>query len=432
MEVHRNPYDNVLARAGRRQKALDGTLAALDRASLVSSSPEVQGVPSSLDVEVPYLRFPVGGTIEETRSRVVRYGLFFALVAAEATEGTPTKWMNYILSYLAAIFPAVMADTPRVREVTVTGDQSHRLLELMDTLLDIGETIDIDSHTREATEAAIGETTRGTVVDTCRHILRLADDLGLPTGTPSACAYRVGACRDANQVVGHLSLVAFLMGKKITNVGERSNVSSITMKRPAAIEKKYLGERRSPILSGALRMSDVAHEGIYNAWGYHGAIRAHLVKGFCQFAAADATPLQEVFNTTFKLLEYSGIQSYVIVRTFLSAYDFAWGLSTIQADLQFWEASCRSLLEVDVSVRKYVKLILSDKTSIFKRPNMPRLISLAVQVLSRDAPTLKNFYYDAVPTVMAEFETMRAAFERIPDTVAVHAEPEQPEGEEGT
>jgi len=417
-----------MSKASRRQEGLAGTLTSLEKTTLVPTVLGVDPGKSSLDTVVPYLKFPSGEGAGH-RDRTLDFGLAMALVGSAADSGNETAWMSYILTHVSLLFPTLLADCPGVSAVPISSDEANTIGKAVQDLLEVDRALGGEVSTdKAALDGALSVDQRTKVAEALFSLFSMMDSKGLPSGSPHPSMYNISQSRDANQIVGHLSLVAFLMGKKIVTQGTGVNVTSITDKRPLAIERKYLEGRKSAILSGAVKLSPASYSGIHAAWNYHGAIRAHLVKGFCQFASSTASPLMEVFNTTFKLLEYSGIQSFIIVKTFLATYEFAWGLTSIQADLQFWESSCKSLLEIDVAYRKYAKLIMADKTSIFRRQNMPKLISLAVKVLGKETPTLLQFVSEDIPSVLVEFERARAMVEAA-QTIVPPAQEEEEDGE---
>lgn len=187
-------------------------------------------------------------------------------------------------------------------------------------------------------------------------------------------------------VYGYLSLIVFLMGKRIT---ER-NREAIEKKRPENIISAWKIGNASYILTGKGQIGRKASEMIPHAWNQSPLLRDVVVREFTTFAGSRIHSL-EVAGTLFHLLEHAGMQAAVFCHRLLTACDWVMEIPLLKPDLSVYAKSVEEYLNMPEEHRPYVKLLKGSATKIFHTKSMGRLVGCAVLWLSQDEPSIAQY-----------------------------------------
>lgn len=185
---------------------------------------------------------------------------------------------------------------------------------------------------------------------------------------------------------GFLSLLVFLMGKRITD----KNRESIEKKRPDNIINQWHLKSEAFILTGAGKMGRVAQDTIPHAWFQAPLFRDIVVREFMSFAGSRVRALM-VSATLFHLLEHAGMQGAVFCHRLIKALPWVAEMPLLRADISVYRESVKEYLELDAEYRPYVKLLLGSSTKIFHTKSMARLVACATLFAAQDEPTVSLY-----------------------------------------
>jgi len=186
----------------------------------------------------------------------------------------------------------------------------------------------------------------------------------------------------------HYALVLFLAGKRL----EGDDHTAMTVNRPKALrDKAHLGSSVG-FLDGSLRLSDVSHLQINNAWAEMANLRSTCITEFASYSASDTDFIQDIVYTTMHLLQNSGMQHAKITYGFLKAYDWVVEVPALRNSLGTYIDSIKAASKYPQTIQPYLKLIYGDKIDIFPRKDLEPLVACAVAIGRETNENLGDFY----------------------------------------
>lgn len=328
----------------------DLTTQAFDTAPVVvtSKQPTLHGATR----KIPIFKAPQDMTMRQ------RLNIMMALViCCRSSEPEVDPWHTLIGSYLCVAFDEFSS------KITGPGDTEYNLIEFPQAFLD-----------------SVNATINNTTLETTPVTLTIPDEL--PSGVNAFTVDHYNAS-SVEGVYGFLSLLVFLMGKKVTD----KNRESIEKKRPENIIGSWHLGPESFILTGAGKMSRVAQDLLPHAWTQAPLLRDIVIREFITFGGSRIRAL-EVSATLFKLLEHSGMQGAVFCHRLIKAMSWVVDMPLLRADVSVYRESVKEYLELDAEYRPYVKLLLGSNTKIFHTKSMARLVGCATRYIQQDEPSV--------------------------------------------
>jgi len=211
-------------------------------------------------------------------------------------------------------------------------------------------------------------------------------------------------------LIGHYSIVLFLIGKKIEGTDHKAIVSA----RPDAVKKKAHLSAIQGLLDGKLRLSDASHNLINSAWAELSTLRALVVSEYAKYAQSDTDFSQDLIYTTMHLLRWNGLQHARITMEFIRSYPWIVEIPALRTPLSVYVESMGALSRTDPVQRPFIKVIYGDKSPIFPRKELEPLVACAVKVATNVSETIKGFYVSNAFTAIVEaFEDELERRERI-------------------
>jgi hypothetical protein len=211
---------------------------------------------------------------------------------------------------------------------------------------------------------------------------------GLPSVDPEAPLAESYGEWAPRIIVSHYSIVLFLAGKRI----EGDDHTAISVNRPLALRGKAHIIDQSAFMEGQLRLSDISHIQINNAWSESSSLRAACLSEFSLFSQSDTEFTQDLIYTTMHLLKYSNMTHAKITYDFLLGNTWAIEVPALRKSIGVFLDSVRASASYADHLLPYLKLIYGDKIDIFPRKDLEPLIACAVAVGAETNPTLLDFY----------------------------------------
>lgn len=310
-----------------------------------------------------------GGVSEETREKIA----FAMMMTGGSKDDMLGPWKQYIATYTFLMFPGLRkkADVSGFVFREVPMNEVNGIIQKIDSLI---EALNSEDQTRISTAAAMLE---GKAIYP-----------GLPT-IPSELDWMAGHGEWVTKVIAcHYSLVLFLCGKRL----EGDDHSAITKRRPDALRKKaHLGDTIA-FLDGPLRLSDVSHLQINNAWAEVSSLRSVCIQEFALFSGMNTDFVQDIIHTSMHLLRYSGMQHAKITHDFLRANEWAVDLPSLRTPIGVYVDSVKAASRYPREIQPYIKLIYGDKADVFPRKELEPLIACALSVGRELNESLNDFY----------------------------------------
>jgi len=216
--------------------------------------------------------------------------------------------------------------------------------------------------------------------------VQLAFPPGLP-GTAVAYSARQWNCGTIKGVYGYFALIVHLMGKRV----DASTRDNIVNRRPKNIMDKFLCHDLSYIMTGAGRMSDMAHTMIPQAWQESTLVRRLMIRELCTFKEADVLG-PEIVNTLFQMLDYSGMQPVAFIHRLLEACPWVIeDIPVLRPAFAVYSQSLVSYAQMPAVERPYLKLLYGDTTKLFHSKSMVDLTACAVEYLKQYEPSMAGY-----------------------------------------
>jgi len=167
----------------------------------------------------------------------------------------------------------------------------------------------------------------------------------------------------------------------------------------------------------------VLFRSIGGAWQLWTSARATVVAGLSSGVSVQADSNLDVVYTTFKLLEYAEMHSYIIISQFLRGHPKVYEISSLYGEISIFIGHVRALGQIPARQRPFYKLILGDKTSIFKRTEYTRLLGLAVGILARTNDKIRRFQHEQQLALEDQLDLLEGVDEEnaptlVPESVA--------------
>lgn len=308
-----------------------------------------------------------------TQESYMRAFHLYLIVAGTSDSTDARRWRNYVVTLTCACFSNMREDllANPLHEDKPMSEASVTALMQWYTMYRGALAPDAD----DAVRASCAEDLPG-----------LYPDLDLPLGTAST-RIDIDHVLDIPSIYGHFSLVLFLAGKTITE----KNRSSITQKRPAAIERKYFGGTPVASLSGSLALSSAAHTQIHAAFVYLGHARKIIFQQVALFNTQDGNPQVEIVATTTRLMRFAGMQQAILIDRWLLAHPEGFRVPLLVPSIQHYVASLKELQKLPSEQRPYFKLINGDTTRAFNRNDLEYVLAVALSEEREINPTLKQY-----------------------------------------
>jgi hypothetical protein len=332
-----------------------------------SSAAHQLPISGGINKSIPYFFWPENSlqtlTYEQKISVIVAF-----MLCARSVDDYVNNWKTFIITLICLGFP-----------------------EFKNVLVD-GASEMVDGHHLPATFITAACDAAQGLINSFKAGIESPDPipLQLPDNLPEVqiAAYSTEHVESSamESVYGFISLVIFLMGKDTSTTDRRA----IKTARPDAIRRKYKLDNARYFLDGGGALSDEAQDGICQAWLRMPFLRRLWVPEFAKFKDSPGGP-SEVVYTTFKLLEYSGMQHAYYVFRLVDALPWVINIPILKPALTVYVTSISELSTVNPLIQPFYKLIYGDATKIFYRNAMNEIVSCAILYGTRTAPSLRRF-----------------------------------------
>jgi hypothetical protein len=390
--------------------------ASADKGLLGDEALALTPLASALDVPLTVHRMPA----TTSRQERISVAIMLSLIAGctNSVDSSDNRWLNFIIFYIDLLYPQLTGSLKGVTLRDMSGDEVNASVAAFrgapvtwfsPAASQSGVLTDYspDDNVRKTTMiGAIAELTRIVGLPSCNidvgRLAKITNHLG------------------AGEAQGHLSILVYLAGKHYHPAGmatarqggttTTSNLQTYHVARPKAIQDKFFDGESLVTLSGDWRMVEHSIERISAVWAKNTSIRSQVIGQFASLKSGLAGASADIFYLTFSLLEYADMHSYLIIRGFLEAYPFAMAMPSLAGEVAYFLAGVEQLSNLPALKRPLYKVMMGDKFKIFKRDDLPKLLGLAVQVMSISSPNLGGFESTPPPTdISAEFNTRLAA-----------------------
>lgn len=365
-------------------------------------------VRSALDVPLTARKVPA------TTAAPVRILIALSLIVLASFSGAdtaaPSQWFSWLALYISCIYPTVAAEIPGIGWVDI---DPAAITSLMDAYPGNVRDLFTDAAKQAADMTSITgqDQTRHTALAAAITAFAVACNLPSPA-LGSHLLTRVSLFLGSLEIQAHLSIVVYLSGKHYTAAraaGGASNIATYHIARPTAIQNRSFGGLSLVSLSGVLKMSESAVEAISETWKRQTAMRSVCLQQFATLKSIRASEGGDVFYTTFALLEYADLHSYLIIRKFLDSYSFALAIPAIAGEFGYYLSCVNAISAIPAVYRPLYKAMLADRTKLFKRDELKTLLGLAVVVLTPAFPRIADFAHTPpAPAILAEFNQRKA------------------------
>lgn len=294
-----------------------------------------------------------------------------------SSDTTASSWKSWLLSYLCMAYPEV-SDL-----VTFRGTDEFRVVELPALLVSNWTSV-FDNIANEV------EGAEKTILP-----CEMFPELDNPE-----LSFELICCNELNGLYCYAALLMFLCGKTISDL----NREAITVKRPKALMQEFQTADSAFILTGAGRLSSTAHSSLNSAWTAIADPRISIVEHFSQAIGEGKTPYR-IMSQVMKLLALTGMNYVKLIIRLLEAAPFVTTMPALQADLRAFKESVARLSVIQPHFRPYYKLAYGNDCTIFRRREMPGLVSIAIVYGSTYNETLKNYRIEAgYGTLLQKFQ----------------------------
>lgn len=300
---------------------------------------------------------------------------FACTVSATSESTTLDQWKNLIATFTNTLFDGIVTKLPK--------DQ-YQMVKLSDA--DIAKLRQSFVTLDNATDAIIDDNSTGLPVGAFGGFYPSWD---LPIPSQSVAGGWGTYSRSEKTLYAHYALVVFLAGKKITN----DNRTAITVARPKALIGKFTIEGVET-LNGLLKMSNVAHEMIFQAWLEMSSLKAECFREFSSYTASQTSLGQDIILTNITLMRFAQMNHATIIHKFLLAYPWASELPYLRQPLTLYMDSLAAAAKMPASLQPFIKIIWGDKSGLFPRKDLGALIAVALDTEKEVNETLSSYYSD--------------------------------------
>jgi len=316
------------------------------------------------------------------------------LAAAMMMIGTSSgelveEWKSYVASYTVLMIPGMLTKVNKtIHTLTQWSDNTVSSVIAKLNVLERALEGDNDQDVEDAEDAICGRVL-------IPGLPPVGDKLSLREGYGEWTA-KVFLC--------HYSIVLFTIGKRI----DGTDHTALTVNRPRAVKGKAHISADTAYLEGSLRLSDVSHSKLNDAWTEMSSLRAVCMEEFSLYSQSDTDVTQDILYTTMHLLKFSNMSHAKISYDFLQAHPWAVEVVALRKAIGIFLGSVNALSSYKESMIPYVKLVYGDKVDIFPRKEMEPLIACAVASGLEMSPSLRDFYTsgDFQPVVDAFLEEL--------------------------
>jgi hypothetical protein len=335
-----------------------------------AKKPSVTGVKRSILI----YRLPAG------MDDATRLSCMAALTLCGKSDETEVRpWQTWIGTYVCIAFEEFAG------RIAAEGKDEYRLEDLPTTFVD-----------------AVQNANNRDDLDKVPALLPIPDGLPPTTGAYTTFLYN---CSKIEGVYGYLSLMTFLMGKRIND----QNRASIETKRPGNLVQAWSPGDAEYILTGAGKMGRKAHEMVPIAWDQSAILRELVVREFITFSGSKIHPM-EVTATLFRMIEHSGMQGALFAHRLLQSCPWVSEIPILKPDIAVYAQSVQLYLSLPAEERGFTKLIKGNTTKIFRAKSMPGLIKCAWLWISQSEPSTAQYTAPGGDEALKAF--VKAAHER--------------------
>ena len=190
-------------------------------------------------------------------------------------------------------------------------------------------------------------------------------------------------CGTLDGVYCYFAMVVHLMGKQ---------TRAVMMERLAEkLMETFSSKGIAYVITGNGRMSDHAHLAVHKAWSSMDHPRQIFILDFCKSRWNTERAVMMVFHM-FGMLEYSGMQSAVLINSFLCACPWVIrDVPLLVPAFAFYKESVIAFSKAEAEFRPYIKLYHGNSSQIFHSKSLEDLNAVAVMWLSATVPFLKDY-----------------------------------------